>query len=198
MTTEIKSRYSKQKSVMNETDDAVMNFSQGNRFYIFGDIDETIPEKIIGPMSLVIEELGKQKHPQPIEVFLSSDGGYAQYALDIIALFHIALSNGILVKTTVTSYAFSAASLIAVSGHVRFASEHAAHMLHFPRGEDYSHNTVMAERNMEHRKFLEQAVLDIYKKQTKVENLEEKLLGDNYFINGGKNLKKYGLIDHIL
>lgn len=197
MITEEGSQNSKLKSAMNETE-AVMNFFQGNKFYIFGDIDETIPEKIIGPMSITIEELAKQKHPPAIEVFLSSDGGYVQYALDIIALFNIAWSNGIIVKTTVTSYACSAASLIAVSGHVRFASEYASHMLHFPRGDDYSHNTVMAERNMGNRRFLEQAIVDIYKKRTKIEDLEEKLLGDNFYINGGKNLKKYGLIDQIL
>lgn len=178
--------------------DANMNFYHGNRFYIFGDIDESTPEKIIGPLSMTIEELSKQKTPPPIEFFISSDGGIANYALDIIALFDIAKSHGIIVKTTVTSSACSAASLIAVSGHVRFASEYAYHMLHFPRGDDYSHNTVMAERNLGNRKFLEKAVLEIYTKHTKIDGLEEKLLGDHFYINGAKSLKKYGLIDKII
>ena len=88
--------------------------------------------------------------------------------------------------------------LIAVCGHYRMASEHASYMLHFPRVDDYSHNPEMAERNLDARKFLDDVVIDIYKRKTKLKAVEKKLTGDNFFINGGKELLKFGMIDQII
>lgn len=181
-----------------QTPEVNLNFFNGNRFYIFGDIDETIPEKIISPLSLKIEELSKQRNPAPIEIHISSDGGYAQYALDIISLFDLAKSMGVKIITIVTSNAGSAASLIAVSGHYRVASKYASYMMHFGKSWDFSHNPIMAERNLDNKKFLDNTIVSIYEKQTKLKKVSDLILADGYTINGGAQLKKLGLIDEII
>src|SRR6476661_3192517 len=96
-----------------------LNFSDGNRFYIYGDIDGSIPENIIAPMMRHIDEQWKLKYPQSIEVYISSDGGFVETALAVINVFDLALLKGITVNTHVVSHASSAASLIAVCGHYR-------------------------------------------------------------------------------
>jgi ATP-dependent protease ClpP protease subunit len=56
----------------------------------------------------------------------------------------------------------------------------------------------MAERNAENFKFLQKEIINIYKKYTKIQKLEEKLLADNYMVNGGEAMLKAGLIDEII
>jgi ATP-dependent protease ClpP protease subunit len=175
-----------------------LNFYNGNRFYIFGEIDESIPERIISPLAAKIDELSKFRSVSPIEIHISSDGGNAYYALDIISLFDIAKSYGIKIITIVTSNAGSAASLIAVCGHHRVASQYASYMMHFGKQWDFSHNPIMAERNLENKKFMDNNIVSIYEKNTKLENIPDLILADGYTINGGKNLKKLGLIDEII
>lgn len=175
-----------------------LNFSEGNKFFIYGDIDETIPEMIIAPLYRRIDEISALKNPPQLDFFISSDGGYANYALDVISAFDVAKTKGIRINTIVTSNAGSAASLIAVCGHYRVASEYATFLLHFARSMDYAHNPDMAERNLESRKFLDKQIVHLYKAHTKIKEIEKKFLADNYMIHGGKELKKLGVIDEIL
>lgn len=182
---------------MNEGD-AKLNFSDGNKFFIYGDIDESIPEMILAPLYKRIEELSVLRNPPQLDFFISSDGGYANYALDVISAFDVARHKGIRINTIVTSNAGSAASLIAVCGHHRVASEHATFMLHYSRGFEYSHNPDMAERNLAGRKFLDRQMLRLYKSHTKIKDLEKKFLADNYMIHGGNELKRLGCVDEIL
>lgn len=182
---------------MNE-EDAKLNFSDGNKFYIFGDIDESIPEMILAPLYRRIDDLSALKTPPAIDVFISSDGGYANYALDVISAFDVARFKGVRINTIVTSNAGSAASLIAVCGHHRVASSYATFLLHFARSMDYAHNPDMAERNLASRKFLDKQIVGMYKAHTKIKDIEKKFLADNYMIHGGKELKRLGCVDEIL
>lgn len=179
-------------------DDIRLNFSDGNKFYIFGDIDESIPEFIIAPMLRYIEDNSTFRAPKGIDVYISSDGGLWDYAQDIISVFDIALFKGIKVNTIVTSHAYSAASLIAVCGHHRVAYKNASHLIHYARGSDFSHNDIMAQRNLESTKFSNNAIVNIYRKNTKLKNIDKLLLADNYMVHGAEALKKLGFIDEIL
>jgi hypothetical protein len=56
----------------------------------------------------------------------------------------------------------------------------------------------MSERNHKTTKFLQEELVQIYKEHTKVQDIEKKLLADNYMVNGGKALIKLGLADQII
>jgi ATP-dependent protease ClpP protease subunit len=174
------------------------NFEEEGDFFIGGEIDESFTHNIIAPL---IREIKKRKEmvlPAPIDFFISSYGGYVSQAFDLITWFEHAKKCGLEIHTYVTSVAFSAASLIAVSGHKRYGSSRAYHGLHFMRGWDYAHNPNMAERNAENHKWMQSELIKIYKQKTKLKDIEDKLLADNYMINGGANLLKFGFIDELL
>lgn len=173
------------------------NFCIGNRFFIFGDIDDTIPERIIAPMFSHIDQERKKRDPDPIEIFISSSGGSVHHCLDIVSHIELAKRSGITVYTSVTSHAYSAAAIIAICGSHRMASEYATYMFHHARIEEFSHNPEMAKRNLDNRSFIDKTLVEIIKRYTRITDVEKILNDDNYFVNGGKNLKRMGIIDAV-
>lgn len=175
-----------------------LNFYSGGKFYIYGDIDETIPENIIAPLFNEIKNRSNQTNPEPIQVVINSYGGRIDYAFDIISLFDLAKEVGVQVVTIVMSTACSAASLIALCGHERVVSERAFHLLHFARGFDYADSPEMSKRNHENYTFINKQIVKLYEEKTKIKDIEKKLLSDNFMINGGRDLIKQGLADKII
>jgi ATP-dependent protease ClpP protease subunit len=174
------------------------NFVDNGNFFINGNIDDSIAKNIIAPLVNEINIRSKAKIAAPINFYVTSHGGYVKDAFDIISWFDYAKKLGVPVHTHVTSVAFSAGSLIAVSGHKRFASVRAYHGLHFARGSNYAHNSEMADRNTENFKWQQSQLIKIYRDKTKLKNIEKLLIADNYMINGGDDLLKFGLIDEII
>jgi ATP-dependent protease ClpP protease subunit len=183
--------------INNEEDFFHSNFVKKNKLFIYGDIDESIPSTIIGPLIELIEKKKKEAEPDPIEVYVNSQGGDLWFAFEIIGWFEYAKTHNVPIHTYVMASAFSAGSLIAVAGHKRFGSSRAHHGLHYASGFDYSDNPIMAKRNEQWSQFVQKELVKIYSKYTKLTDIENKLLPDHYYING-MNLKKYGLIDEML
>lgn len=188
----------KEKEIASYLSSSDQNFFMDGNFFINGDIDNSMAKSIIAPLINEINNRAKLKNPTPIKIFVTSYGGYIKDAFDIISWFDYAKKQGVSIHTYVTSVAFSAGSLIAVSGHKRFGSTRAYHGLHFARGWDYSHNPIMTERNAQNSKWMQSELVKIYKERTKLKQIEKLLLADNYMINGGSNLLKAGIIDEIL
>lgn len=174
------------------------NFVSEGNFFICGEIDDSIAETIIAPLIKRIEDECLKTIKQPIKFFITCYGGYVKDGFDLITWFDYAKKKGVEIHTYVTSVAFSCGSLIAVSGHKRFASKRAYHGLHFARGTDYSHNPEMMQRNADNFIWMQKELIDIYKSQTKLKNIEKLLIADNYMINGGDALLRAGLIDEII
>lgn len=172
-----------------------LNFFKDTNFYIFGGIDSTMPEKIIAPFIEVVDKKSNLRKPGSINIYVSSYGGLVQYGFDLIAQIERAKDLGFQVNTFVSSTACSCGSLIAVTGTKRFIGERAYHLLHFARGGSYSHNPIMSERNLENDRFMQKALVDIYKKYTKLRDIEAKLLADNFMVNGAAACIRAGLAD---
>lgn len=177
-----------------------LNFVRDGNFYIYGDIDESIPENIIAPF---IDVLHSQMKLAPNErssiIFnICSEGGYYNYAMDLVNLFRVAIKSGIEIQTTVFSFAGSAASMIAVSGSKRFATPDAVHLVHFVRSWNFSHNPEMSKRNQQYEDFINKQIVKLYEEKTKLKNVSSKLTADNYMVCGAKELLKQGFIDYIL
>ena len=175
-----------------------LNYHQGNNFYIFGNIDDSIPKNIITPFIEAYEKSATKKEPNDLHIYVSSYGGRVDYGFDLITHIERAKSLGVCVNTYVTSVACSCGSLIAVTGSRRYIGERAYHLLHYARGGDYAHNPTMIDRNAENFKFMQRKLVEIYQKYTKLKNIEEKLLADNYMVNGAKACIKVGLADEKL
>lgn len=182
------------KGAENDNDGHV-NFAQGNNFYIFGSIDDSIPKNIIVPFIEAVNKQMNKKDPDDLNIYITSRGGFVNYGFDMIAHMERAKEAGINVNTYVTSEACSCGSLIAVAGSTRYIGKRAYHLLHFARGWDYSHNPIMMERNAEQGKFWQTELVNIYKKYTKIKDLEAKLLADNFMVNGAAACIRAGLAD---
>jgi len=184
---------------LEEGEEVPQNFEQNGSFYIFGELDDSMVKGIIAPLQDAINSRVAMKSLAPIEVFINSCGGNIDYVFTIISLFEKAKSIGIEVQTTVYSEASSGAALIAMAGHVRYATESAVYMLHYARGHTHSHNPVMSDRNAKYDKFIHDKLVDIIKKYASLPSgFEKDIIADHYYIKGGKELKKLGLIDNII
>jgi len=183
------------KHAVKASDDS-LNFYENNSFYIYGGIDETLPKNIIVPFINAVQKQKGKVEKGELHIYISSSGGMVQYGLDLIAHIEDAIKNEITVNTYVTSTACSCASLIAVTGSVRYVAPRAYHLLHFARGWEYVHNPVMAERNLENWIFMQDQIVAHYKKYTKLKGIPAKLLADNFMINGAADLIKNGLADY--
>jgi len=177
-----------------------LNFYKNGKFYIYGDIDDTIPEQIIAPLGQQIHAaLSLDKASRgAILIDICSDGGYYKYAMDIVNLIQFAQKNEIVVQTTVFSNAASAASMIAIAGTYRFVTPTSVHLAHFARSWAFSHNPEMAERNLKYDKFIQSKIVELYKSKTKIKDIEKKLLADNFMVCGGSELIKAGFADRLV
>lgn len=184
------------KKTKNESDnDSHINFSKSNNFYIFGSVDDSFPRKIIVPFIEAVNRQIDKKEPSDLNIYVTSRGGSVNYGFDLITHMERAVANGVEVNTYVTSEACSCGSLIAVAGSKRYIGKRAYHLLHFMRGWDYAHNPIMLDRNAEQGKFWQVELVNIYKKYTKLKDIETKLLADNFMINGSAACIKAGLAD---
>lgn len=188
------------KEIDNYDDDLYkteLNFTKGDNVYIYGDVDETFPKNIIAPFIELVQTKVKESNPTAINIHISSPGGLVHYCFDLISWMEYAKKKGIVINTYVTSTAYSTASVIAVVGTNRYVSRRAQLLIHFARGFDYSHNPEMTERNKQSFDFLQNEMIGVYTKYTKIKDVRKKLLADNFYISGGQELIKQGFADEL-
>jgi len=184
------------KNKSDADNDSHVNFASGNNFYIFGNVDDSFPKNIIVPFIEAVNKQINKKEPSELHLYITSRGGQVNYGFDLISHIERAVAAGVEVNTYVTSEACSCGSLIAVTGSKRYIGKRAYHLLHFARGWDYSHNPIMIDRNAEQGKFWQTELVNIYKKYTKVKDIEAKLLADNFMVNGSAACIKLGIADY--
>lgn len=189
-----KGQNNKEQFYFNESN----NFCKDGKFFIFDEIGDDFPKTIIAPLIREIDEQLEKSARYPIQFFINSPGGDVSMGLELISLFELAIKNQIEIYTYVQADACSCASLIAVCGSQRFVSTRSSHLIHFARGWDYAHNPEMGKRNQQYFEFLQKELVKIYKTKTKLTDIEQKMLADNFRITSGKELIKFGLADHIL
>ncbi len=130
-----------------------LNYVAGDKVFILGTIDRESTAELIGNLSNMVDNLSwsseynpSQKHiTHPynidieyihnpiIDVYINSDGGKLQSTKSIMALLNLARAKGAIIRTTVTGYACSCASLIAVQGTpgFRVMYEQAFNLIHY-------------------------------------------------------------------
>lgn len=175
------------------------NFQRNNKFFLFGEIDSVFGFSFLADLENVIELRSKERTPEPIKIYIESPGGRIDSAFATISQFEIAKAKGVPIHTFVSHWACSAASMIACAGHRRFVANSAYHLLHFARMYDYGHNPEMMERNLENGKFTQEQIILHYQRYSKFNgDLKEKLLADNFMVNGGQALIDAGLADELI
>lgn len=163
-------------------------FLNDKTYFINGEFDDEMRNAVVWKLDKHISELKDHKNPE-LNFYISSHGGDAYLLLDLIDLFEVAKSNGITVKTIVTSHAFSAGSMLAIAGTKgeRYIGRRAEHLAHYGQFDGYRRTTPMQnDRQYEYNKRWNDTLLDIYKKYAKIPDLKKHLSDDYFFIPADK------------
>jgi ATP-dependent protease ClpP protease subunit len=108
-----------------------VNKNEGNVFLI-GDFDDSMEGDIIIPFIRQIQHQTRLVDGR-IDLYINSFGGYAHLAFQLISLVEMAKRENIIVRTIVPDVAYSAGSLLAVTGSpgYRFIERKANHLVHY-------------------------------------------------------------------
>lgn len=183
---------------MNQQNQQTPNkYHDGNKFFILGEFDDELQEGIIIPLTKKIEELSRQRDPQPIEIWINSNGGNGWLCMHLCHLVELAKTKGIIVKTIVTQVALSSGSILAVTGTKghRYISKTAEHLIHYGQFDGYRKTTpLQIERDSDHFRRWTKTLLKHYQTYAEVPDLEEHMKDDNFWIEASKAIK-WGLAD---
>lgn len=151
------------------------------------------------PLSLAVKQQANLKDGR-IDLFVNSYGGNATIAFHVVELIEMAKREGVVVRTMVTSAAYSAGSIIAVTGTPgeRYISRDAQHLAHYgfsPRGEDAT--PLQATRNHSATQVFFKQVVGHYKKYCDIPNLEENLMEDDWYITSAQ-AKRWKMADQFM
>lgn len=174
-------------------------FSEGTDFVIF-DFDDSLEREV--PLELIktIQRVRNQKNPV-ITLWINSFGGYRHLVFQLISLVEIAKREGIIVRTVITDNAYSAGSILAVSGTEgeRYMERTSEHLIHYGLTGSSETTPEQVERNYIQKKEGFDKIKRHYLKYTKIDptELDRLMSDDNAFIPAAKAIKM-GLADKFI
>lgn len=167
---------------------------EDNVFFI-GDFDESLENTIILPLTQEVKKQSKEREGR-IDLYINSCGGYLHVVNHMVELIEIAKTNGVVVRTIVPDIAFSAASMLAITGTPgqRYIGKRAEHLIHY--GQIYSFETTeeQIDRFTAHKKRMFKGNFDHYQKYANIPGLDQKMLDDGYFVTAREALR-FGMAD---
>ncbi len=180
------------------TQEKSLNFAENDTIYIHGEFDDSIMRHVIPKFDKMIEDQESKKDAY-ITVNIDSRGGYTNVLKSMLARFDDAKSKGITIETFVTGEAASCASLLAVSGSKghRYINRDSEHLAHLGDAVFSSRTPLQLKRKADSVERHFNFVLNTYKKNCKIPNLENELKDDCFIIHGD-NLIKWGLADKFI
>jgi ATP-dependent protease ClpP protease subunit len=172
-----------------------MHWNDGNTF-IFNDFDDSMEANVVLALQSEVAEQA-EKRDGSLNLWINSFGGYAHLVFHIIELVEMAKREGVIVRTIVPSVAFSAGSMLAVTGTPgeRYISKTGEHMIHYGRSLGSAEETPkQIERMSEYKRRDFKNTLLHYEKYADVPNLDAEMMDDGFFIPAAKCIK-YKLAD---
>lgn len=166
--------------------------NDGNLFFI-GDFEENMEDELLIPLTKEIQHQRTVDNGR-IDLYINSVGGGLYLLQHLVELVEIAKREGIVVRTMVMSMAYSAGSLLAVTGSERYIGRHAEHLIHYGNGGYASATPVQAKRQNDklNREF--KWCVSHYKKYSNIPDLEKHMSDDNFYVTSA-NAIKWGLAD---
>lgn len=163
----------------------------GNVFFI-GDFDDSMEDLLI-PLTREIQRQQLEEDAR-IDLYISSIGGNLYLLQHLTELIEKAKSLDINVRTIVPSMAWSAGSLLAITGSERYIGRGAEHLIHYGAGGYASATPVQIKRQSDKLKREFEWNINQYKKHCNIPKLEKKMADDNFYVPADKCIK-WGLAD---
>ena len=171
-----------------------MNFNDGNIF-ILTDFDDNMEANIILPLYRQIQHQRTLKDPS-IDLIINSHGGYKHLVFQLISMVEQAKRLGITVRTVVPDIAYSAGSILAITGTPgeRYIEKTGEHLIHYGMTGSVETTVEQLERNFAQKNGGFKKIKAHYDKYSSVPDLDRLMADDSAFIPANKCLQ-WGLAD---
>lgn len=165
-----------------------------NRFFI-GDFDDALENTVIIPLTQEIAEQAKLKTGH-VDLYINSIGGYGHLVDHIVELVEIAKREGVIVRTIVPNMAFSAGSMLAITGTPgeRYVGRDAEHLIHYGQIMSFETTPQQVERFGKWKERQFKANLAHYKKYCNIPNVDQEMLDDGFFVTAKQSIS-WGMAD---
>lgn len=162
---------------------------EDNAFFI-GDFDDALENTILIPLTREISRQAKEKEGR-IDLYINSCGGYLHLVNHMTELVEIAKRSGVVVRTIVPDIAFSAASMLAITGTVgeRYIGRRAEHLIHYGQIMSFETTEEQIDRFAAHKRRRFRGNLEHYEKYCEIPDLNQKMLDDGYFVTASQAIK---------
>lgn len=162
---------------------------EDNVFFI-GDFDDSLELDVVIPLTREIQNQKEQANPK-IDLYINSFGGYSHLVMHLIELVEAAKREGIVVRTIVPNAAFSAGSMLAVTGTPgeRYIAKHADHLVHYGSIASFETTPEQIKRYQKWKERQFKYSITHYKKYCEIPDLEKNIQDDGWFIPAADCLK---------
>lgn len=173
-----------------------MNWNEGNTF-ILNDFDDNMEASLVLPL---IQEVKRQSRYRDgfIDLHINSFGGYAHLVFHMISQIELAKRNNVVVRTIVPDIAYSAGSILAITGTPgeRYIEKSANHLIHYGTTGSVETTPEQVERNTAKKTAHFKRIKQHYLQYTKIPAAElDALMNDDSAFISGPNCVKKGLAD---
>lgn len=174
-----------------------MNFNDGNVFFL-NDFDDSMEGNIVIPLTRQIQHQAEKRWNRRIDLYINSFGGYRHLVFQLISLVNAAKREDIVVRTIVPDVAYSAGSILAVSGTPgeRYIERNAEHLIHYGHTMSMESTPEQVERTAMQKREGFKKIRKHYAEHTRIpeDQLDILMNDDNAFIPAAKCIK-LGLAD---
>ena len=163
--------------------------------FLINDFDESMETDLLIPLTRQIQKQ-KNLNNGRIDLYVNSFGGGVYLVQHVIELVEIAKREGITVRTMVMSAAYSAGSILAITGTPgeRYIARNAEHLIHY--GQNGALNTTPENtiRQTGFNKRMFDWNINHYKKYASIPNIDT-LMADDHFYVTARDCIKWKLAD---
>jgi ATP-dependent protease ClpP protease subunit len=145
-------------------------------------------DELILPLT---REIQRQRNIEDgrIDLHINSTGGNFYLMMHLVELVEIAKRAGVQVRTMVFSMAYSAGSMLAITGDERYIARGAEHLIHYGSNGGVNTTPVQAKRQAMSNDRAFRYNVKHYEKYANVPNLEQNIADDNFYVTAAQAIK---------
>ena len=174
-------------------------YSDGRNTFYIGEFDDEMEQNLIIPLTHAVKQQTELRDGR-IDLYINSYGGNAHLLMHTVELVELAKRNDVVVRTIVTSAAYSAGSMLAVAGTPgeRYIAKNALHLVHYGNtGASVDTTPTQASRRHDADQIMFNQILNHYRTYCDIPSLEENIQDDNWYIKASE-AKRWGMADKYL
>jgi len=158
-------------------------FNNEENVFFIGDFDESLEREVAIPL---IRQIQKQRRLSNgrIDLHINSFGGHVHLMQQLVEYVEIAKSDGIVVRTIVPAVAFSAGSMLAVTGTpgFRYIGRAGEHLVHYGQTASFETTPTQIQRLSAWKERGFKTNIAHYKKYCDIPDLEKRMEDDGFFV----------------